>query len=106
MKKAEIDRRLTVIWTVIPWWNYTRKVTRDELRERIACVKELIGLLPEVASGCPRGKEGSQGRALSQIRRVGAGANRFRSSIATRKSEISGEVEGDSSGVGQGPHIS
>ena len=29
-----------------PWWNGTRKVTAQELREGAECVKDLIGLLP------------------------------------------------------------
>ena len=49
MEKAGIARGLTVIWNVIPWWNNTRHVTGQELRDGIACVKEeLISLLPKV----------------------------------------------------------
>jgi uracil DNA glycosylase len=33
---------------MIPWWNGTRKVTGLELREGVACVRELISLLPKL----------------------------------------------------------
>jgi hypothetical protein len=46
MQRAGIPRRLTITWNVIPWWNGTRKVTGQELREGVACVQELITLLP------------------------------------------------------------
>src|SRR5258706_115852 len=45
MQRAGIPRRQTVIWNVVPWWNGTRKVTAQELREGTACVKELITVL-------------------------------------------------------------
>jgi len=48
MHDAAIPRRQTVIWNVVPWWNGTRKVTGSELREGVACVKELIALLPKL----------------------------------------------------------
>ena len=48
MRQAAIPRKLTVTWNVIPWWNGTVKVTRDELREGAACVADLIRLLPQL----------------------------------------------------------
>ncbi|MGU9804017.1 UNVERIFIED_CONTAM: uracil-DNA glycosylase [Pseudomonas sp. CM11] len=41
-EKAEIDRKRTVLWNVIPGWNGTIKI---EAGERRAGVEELIGLL-------------------------------------------------------------
>jgi uracil-DNA glycosylase len=46
MRSAGIPRELTVTWNLIPWWNGTRSVTKDELREGASCVRELIDLLP------------------------------------------------------------
>ena len=46
MEQAGIPRELTITWNVIPWWNGTRKVTGQELREGVACVRELISRLP------------------------------------------------------------
>jgi uracil-DNA glycosylase len=48
MEQAGIPRELTITWNVIPWWNGTRKVTGQELREGVACVRELISLLPKL----------------------------------------------------------
>lgn len=48
MQEAAIPRKLTVIWNVIPWWNGTVKVTGDEINEGVACVVDLIRLLPKL----------------------------------------------------------
>ncbi len=48
MQQAGIPRKMTVTWNIIPWWNGTRKVTAAELREGVACVKELVSLLPKL----------------------------------------------------------
>ena len=48
MRLASIDRRLTVLWNVVPWWNGTRKVTAHELREGAELSKELATMLPKL----------------------------------------------------------
>lgn len=48
MQRAGIPRKLTVTWNLIPWWNGTRKVTGQELRDGLESLKVLIGLLPRV----------------------------------------------------------
>jgi hypothetical protein len=48
MQRAGIPRRVTVTWNLIPWWNDTRKITRQELDDGLECLKELIDLLPNV----------------------------------------------------------
>lgn len=60
MKQAGIARTLTVIWNVIPWWNYTRKVTAQELREGSDCVNELISLLPKLRAVVLVGKRAAK----------------------------------------------
>jgi hypothetical protein len=35
MRVAKMPRKLAMIWNVIPWWNGTRDVTGEELREGI-----------------------------------------------------------------------
>lgn len=45
MRQAGIPRTRTVTWNVIPWWNGTRKITTDELREGVVSVRELVSLL-------------------------------------------------------------
>ncbi len=46
MRRSGIHRKLTVTWNIVPWWNGTRKVTGQELRDALKCLEELIGLLP------------------------------------------------------------
>jgi hypothetical protein len=60
MEQAGLARRLTVTWNVIPWWNGTRAVTGQELREGTACVKELISLLPKLRAVVLVGKRAAE----------------------------------------------
>jgi hypothetical protein len=48
MQAAKLPRKMTIIWNVIPWWNGTRTVTTQELREGLERLKDLIMLLPRV----------------------------------------------------------
>lgn len=48
MQEANIPRKLTVIWNVIPWWNSTTKITAQELRRGAGCVNELVDLIPHL----------------------------------------------------------
>ncbi|HEV8412067.1 MAG TPA: uracil-DNA glycosylase [Bryobacteraceae bacterium] len=67
MQKAGIPRNLTVCWNVIPWWNGTRKVTRSELEQGAACVKELISMLPKLSAVVMVGQKASRaGRYLER----------------------------------------
>ena len=49
MEQANIPRKLTVIWNIIPWWNGMRKVTAKELKEGAATIDSLVKLLPALA---------------------------------------------------------
>jgi hypothetical protein len=46
-----------VIWNVIPWWNGTVKVAREELIEGAAGIVDLIGLLPKLRAGVMVGRK-------------------------------------------------
>jgi hypothetical protein len=48
MERAAIRRKMTVTWNVIPWWNSTREITREELSTGAACVQELIAKLRDL----------------------------------------------------------
>jgi hypothetical protein len=50
MQQADIPRKLTVIWNVVPWWNSTREVSEQELRRGTDCVKELVSWLPRLCA--------------------------------------------------------
>lgn len=60
MEQAGIARGRSVIWNVIPWWNHTRKVTSQELREGTRCVEELIDLLPKLRAVVLVGKKAAE----------------------------------------------
>lgn len=63
MEQARIPRKLTVTWNVIPWWNGTRKVTGQELRDGVACVRELITLLPKLRAVVMVGNKAAKAKA-------------------------------------------
>jgi hypothetical protein len=62
MTRARIDRKLAVIWNVIPWWNDTRRVAGAELRACAACVLELIQLLPSLTGVVMVGSKAGKAR--------------------------------------------
>jgi hypothetical protein len=43
-----LDRRRTLHWNIVPGWNGTRKVTRDELKHGVEALSDLIDLLPKL----------------------------------------------------------
>ena len=44
--EAGLDRQETIIWNVIPAWNGTRKIVKEELKQAHAHLDQLIKLLP------------------------------------------------------------
>jgi Uracil DNA glycosylase superfamily len=64
MQSAGIPRKLTVTWNVIPWWNGTRRITGSELEEGVACVNELIALLPKLSSVVLVGRKAARAAQL------------------------------------------
>jgi hypothetical protein len=64
MLRAGIPRTDTIIWNVIPWWNGTRKITNEELKSGVCCVKELIDLLPGLVSVVFVGRRAAKARPL------------------------------------------
>jgi uracil-DNA glycosylase len=48
MAQAGIERRDTVIWNVIPWWDGHIKFTQTELRSALVELDALIALLPRL----------------------------------------------------------
>jgi uracil-DNA glycosylase len=62
MQQAGMPRKLTVSWNVIPWWNNTLRVTKQELREGAEAVRELIGLLPNLCAVVMVGQKAAAAR--------------------------------------------
>ncbi|MBL6079199.1 uracil-DNA glycosylase [Belnapia sp. T18] len=48
MSEAGIPRRKTLIWNVIPWWNGTIDIKRDEHEQGLQATARLIELLPKL----------------------------------------------------------
>ena len=48
MREAEVPRRLTVIWNIVPWWNGTMAVRAAEAEAGAAELTALLPLLPRL----------------------------------------------------------
>ncbi|PGH59401.1 uracil-DNA glycosylase [Azospirillum palustre] len=67
MRRAEIPRKSTVIWNVIPAWNGTRKITPAEWHHGLSCVMDLVRLLPHLRAAVLVGRRAGRARpALEQ----------------------------------------
>ncbi len=64
LKEARIPREITVLWNVVPWWNGTRNVTAEELRDGVACIRDLVGLLPDLRVVVLVGAKAARARPL------------------------------------------
>ncbi len=62
MQQAGIPRKETLTWNVIPWWNGTRKITGQEIRDGIFSLRELIELLPRLQAIVLVGNTASKAR--------------------------------------------
>lgn len=50
MREAGIPRELTVIWNAVPWWNETRSVTPQEIRDGAESFTKLRRLLTKLST--------------------------------------------------------
>lgn len=66
MQQAGISRKLTISWNLIPWWNETRKVTPQEMRDGAEALKELIRLLPRLCAVVMVGQKALRARPYLQ----------------------------------------
>ncbi len=44
MEQAKLDRKLTALWNVVPWWDQTRKINTKQLKAGVAEVRRLVKL--------------------------------------------------------------
>ena len=75
MDAAGIRREDTLMWNVVPGWNGTRKITKQELADGVAEVRNLIALLPNLEVVVLVGKKAAKAEPLL----AGAGVAIFRS---------------------------
>lgn len=64
MSDANIPRRSTITWNVIPGWNGTIKVTPAELRSGVQAVMDLLKILPNVNTVVLVGKKAQRAKPL------------------------------------------
>ncbi|OYX56004.1 MAG: uracil-DNA glycosylase [Brevundimonas subvibrioides] len=64
MEAAGIPRQDTLMWNVVPGWNGTRKITRQELAEGAAEVRNLMALLPDIEVVVLVGKKAAKAAPL------------------------------------------
>ncbi|MCB4344858.1 uracil-DNA glycosylase [Burkholderia vietnamiensis] len=69
MIEADIARKRTVLWNVIPGWNETIKTTNAEVRRGIEELSNLLPLLPRVKTVVLVGREAQ--RALPLVQALG-----------------------------------
>ncbi len=64
MEVAGIRRQDTVLWNVVPGWNGTRKITKQELVDGAAEVRNLMALLPDIEVVVLVGKKAAKAEPL------------------------------------------
>lgn len=64
MAEAGIPREETLMWNVVPGWNGTRKITRQELLDGVGEVRNLLSLLPRVRVVVLVGKKAARAEPL------------------------------------------
>jgi|HubBroStandDraft_6_1064221.scaffolds.fasta_scaffold418838_2 hypothetical protein len=69
-QEARIPREQTVSWNVIPWWNGTVKISKEELSQGVQCVRELIALLPNLRAVVMVGRRAAKARPYLESTRL------------------------------------
>lgn len=64
MEAAGIPREETLMWNVVPGWNGTRTITRQELLDGVSEVRNLMALLPRVEVVVLVGKKAARAEPL------------------------------------------
>lgn len=64
MAEANIDRKRTVIWNIVPGWNGTIKVSSAECREGLDELKNLVALLPRLKTVVLVGRKAGKAEAF------------------------------------------
>lgn len=64
MAQAGVERSLTVLWNIVPWWNGKLKVTAEEERQGLVRLGQLVALLPNLAVVVAVGRRAEEAQAL------------------------------------------
>ncbi|RJE80045.1 uracil-DNA glycosylase [Paracoccus sp. JM45] len=68
MREAEIDRRQTVLWNAIPWWNNDIQVYSQEWKDGLSCIDMLLDILPCLQVVVLVGKKAEKARKSLEAR--------------------------------------
>jgi hypothetical protein len=63
MGMAGISRSMTLLWNAVPWWDGTRKISGQQLRDGLACIDMLLALLPNVRAIVLVGKKAQRAQS-------------------------------------------
>lgn len=66
MVEANIDRKRTVLWNVVPGWNGTTKVSPMECRDGVQELSNLVALLPRLKTAVLVGRKAGKAEKLMQ----------------------------------------
>lgn len=64
MAEADIPRRETVLWNVVPWWNGTPLIRAAEHRDGLAALADLLPLLPRLEGAVLVGRRAGEAREM------------------------------------------
>lgn len=68
MEEAGLDRRVTVVWNMVPWWNGTRAIGADELRAGMGALDGLLMLLTDLRVVVLVGRKAGRARSHLETR--------------------------------------
>jgi hypothetical protein len=63
MRKAGLDRRLTTVWNMVPWWNGTRAIKAEELHAGTTALDELLKLMENLRVVVLVGRKAARARS-------------------------------------------
>lgn len=70
MQKAGLDRQLTAVWNMVPWWNGTRTIRADELHAGMNALDELLSLMENLRVIVLVGRKAARARSHLEKRRI------------------------------------
>ena len=68
MRKAGLERRVTTVWNMVPWWNGTRAIRADELRAGMNALDNLVVLLTNLRVVVLVGRKAGRARSYLEGR--------------------------------------
>jgi hypothetical protein len=70
MRQAGLDRRVTTMWNMVPWWNGTRLIRANELRAGMNALDELLNLMNNLRVVVLVGRKAARARSHLEERKI------------------------------------